>query len=133
MNAWLSQDQFTLHIFGPPTQLQQAACSIQVFSPSFSAKDSILGSGKDANHMLAPRATNTLWQRKKAIHPLTQIKTAYSKTLIYNSLHPVMHQIRKRQAPFIIKLSMNVYLFRHLVLSNLSITLAMTVEGAPLK
>lgn len=55
-------------------------------------------------------------EEKKAIHPLTQIKTAYSKTLIYNALHPVMHQIRKRQAPFIIQLSMNVYLFRHLVL-----------------
>lgn len=68
------RDWFTLHIFGPPTQLQQAACSIQVFSPSLGAKDSTLGSGKGANHMLAPSlapdATNTLWRWEKAIHPL---------------------------------------------------------------
>ncbi len=58
-----SRGWFALHIFGPPTQLQQAACSIQVFSPSLGAKDSTLGSGKGANHMLAPSATNTLWWR----------------------------------------------------------------------
>lgn len=54
----LSQDWNSLHIFGPPTQLQQAACSIQVLSPrpptpSLPAKDSTLGSRSGANHMLA--------------------------------------------------------------------------------
>lgn len=70
-----SGGRFALHIFGPPTQVRQAACSIQVFSPSLGAKDSTLGSGKGANHMLAPSATNTLW-RGGGSNSLTQIKTS---------------------------------------------------------
>lgn len=81
-----SQGWFTLHILGPPTQLQQAACSIQVFSPSFDAKDSTLGSGIGANHMLAPSATSTLRRREMQFTHTNWDFKAHSLTFIISIL-----------------------------------------------
>lgn len=43
-----------------PPNSNKAACSIKALAPSLGAKDFTLGSGKGANHMLAPSATSTL-------------------------------------------------------------------------
>lgn len=95
LHTRFSRDQFALHIFGPPTQLQQAACSIQVFSPSLGAKDSTLGSGKGANHMLAPSATNTLWQRGMQFIHLHKLRLQSTLANLCVQLHPVVHQFRE--------------------------------------
>lgn len=90
-----SQGSFTLHIFGPPTRLysRQPAQSKR-FPRSLLAKDSTQGSGKGANHMLAPTATKTSWQKGTGIfffffpHQNWDFKSTVLN--LYEEHHPVV-------------------------------------------
>lgn len=58
------------------------ASPAQGSSLSLWAKDSTLGSGKGANHMLTPSATNTLWQRRIQFTHLHELKHQCTTSLL---------------------------------------------------